>query len=71
MTTSIVADPLVRLARAAAELNVSTWTLRNWCISGRVQHHRLGPGRLILIPISEIKRLLRESSVQTKSESAA
>lgn len=64
MTTPIVADPLVRLARAAAELNVSSWTLRNWCKSGRLRYLRISS--LIMIPTSEIKRLVRESYTSPK-----
>ena len=63
-TDAIVTDPPVRLARAASELGVSAWIVRQWCHSGRVGHYRLR--NLIMMPESEIQRLLRDSSIKAK-----
>ena len=62
MTNLAVEDGLERLKVAAQELKVSNDTLRDWCKSGRVRYHRLGV-KLIMIPRSEIARLVRESQV--------
>lgn len=62
MSSTVVQDAPVRLARAAAELNVSTWTLRAWCRNGRLRYLRLG--NLLMVERQEIERLLRESSIE-------
>jgi excisionase family DNA binding protein len=60
-TMLIQEDRLRRLSQAADELNISSWTLRVWLKQGKAHYHKLG--RLIMIPQSEINRLVRESRV--------
>lgn len=54
-------EKLVRLTEASGQLNVSYWALRDWCHAGKVRYHRIG--RLLMVPQSEISRILRESVV--------
>jgi predicted site-specific integrase-resolvase len=63
-TDSIAAqsDALVRLTKACRQLDVSYWALRDWCREGKVRHHRIGK-KLLMIPQSEIDRILRDSLV--------
>lgn len=64
MSNSVIhEDRLVRLAEASIQLNVSYWALRDWCRAGKIRHHRIGK-RLLMVPQSEIDRVLRESVVQ-------
>ncbi len=55
-------EEMERIKSAAEMLRVKTDTLRGWCKDGRVRYHRLG-AKLIMIPRSEISRLIRESKI--------
>jgi excisionase family DNA binding protein len=55
-------EELERLSAAAKLLKVTTGTLRDWCKSGRVKYHRLGP-KLIFVSRSEVSRIIRESQI--------
>lgn len=46
---------LVPLNRAAEALGISPWTIRHWCLSGRVRYHRIG--RRLLLSEQEIGRI--------------
>jgi len=53
------AERLVSVAEAAGRLGLSIWTLRNWAYAGKVASCKLGSR--LLIPESEIERLISES----------
>ena len=51
---------------AAAELNVSVYTIRAWVAQRRIGHVRLG--RAVRVPAAEIQRLLDRGSVPALRE---
>jgi excisionase family DNA binding protein len=61
MSTAFGDEKLLRLSEASAKLNISYWTMREWCRSGKCRYHR--PGKFLLISQTEISRLLQESQV--------
>jgi excisionase family DNA binding protein len=51
---------VVRIAEAARRLQVSIWTARQWAYRGRIASVKLG--KHLLIPTSEIARLIAEGT---------
>lgn len=63
--TSRQEGDLVQIGAVAQALGVSTDTLRRWERSGRITFDRVGGRRYL--PASELARLLRERSANTRS----
>lgn len=61
--TTVQLPPLLTCKEAAVHLRVSTRTIRRWAKSGRLNIGRTTAGRggKLLIPRTEIARLLRET----------
>jgi hypothetical protein len=59
-------DKLLRLAEAASELRVATFTLRHWCLSGKISYHRIG-AQLMLLQ-SDINEFVRSSRIPAAVE---
>ena len=49
------------MKQAAAELNVSWYTVKNWVALRKIGHIKLG--RAVRIPVSEIQRVLAEGEI--------
>jgi excisionase family DNA binding protein len=56
------ADQLHPIAEAASTLRVTTGTLRHWCLTGRVNHYRIG--KQIMVAQSDLEAFLRSSRVE-------
>lgn len=63
MNTIVAAkeEQLLRLSEASKKLNVSYWTLRDWCRSGKVRHHRMG--KFLMVSQAEVCRIIDASLV--------
>ena len=48
------------IQRFAEHFEISTWTAREWCLRGRVASVKIG--RKILIPASELRRLVDDNT---------
>jgi excisionase family DNA binding protein len=54
-------EKLFSVDATAERLNLSHWTVRSWCRSGRLEHYKLGSK--IFIAASEINRVIDQSKV--------
>jgi hypothetical protein len=59
-----VADPLHNLSEASKKIHVCIGTLRGWCLTGRVNHYRIG--NRIMIAQSDLDAFLRSTRVEAK-----
>jgi excisionase family DNA binding protein len=50
---------LLSVAEAAEHLSLSTWTIRQWCLTGKLASHKIGSR--VLIPLDAIDELLKET----------
>jgi excisionase family DNA binding protein len=57
-------DKLRPLAEAATELRVSTFTLRGWCLAGKIAYHRIG--KKIMLSQSDLDGLVKSSRIPAK-----
>lgn len=64
-TKRILRHELLTLTEAVEELHLSRWTLRRWIEQGRLRAVRLG--KRVLVPASEVDRLVREGSIGAAS----
>jgi excisionase family DNA binding protein len=61
MTTAILDEPdLVRVQEFARRLQISVWTARQWAYRRKISSCKVG--KLLLIPSSEIFRLIVENT---------
>jgi predicted site-specific integrase-resolvase len=64
MPATAPADQLFPLAEAADKLRVAAFTLRHWCLKGKVPYIRLG--RQIMLLESDINSFVRSNRVEAK-----
>jgi excisionase family DNA binding protein len=57
-------DKLRPLAEAATELRISAFTLRAWCLAGKISYHRIG--RQIMLLQSDLDSLIKSGRVAAK-----
>jgi excisionase family DNA binding protein len=58
------AEPMLTAAEAAARLRVSPATVRRWVRQGKLRGTSLWKRGRVLVPLSEVERLLREGGLE-------
>jgi len=61
-----VHEPLLTVREAAKALAVRPGTIRAWCYQRRLARVRVGR-RAVSIPVSEVRRIIREGSTTAQS----
>jgi excisionase family DNA binding protein len=61
-----MSQELVKVSDAATRLGLSPKTLYGWIAAKRIEHVRYGDTGTVRIPASEVRRLLRESTVRAE-----
>ncbi len=56
-----VVSELLTVQQAADRLALSVWTLRSWAYSGRIATVKIGGRGRLLVPRTELDRLIREN----------